>query len=244
MARTSRKNPVATVAKPEKIEIFQTAIYLRLSLEDNQKKDADSLASQQALLMKYVEARPFLQLAGIYTDNGCTGTDFDRPQFKRMMEDARSGKINCIVTKDLSRFGREHVMMDYYLEFVFPEKKVRYIAVAENEDTEKGLSDFVPFKNLFNEWFAKDTSRKVKTAFHAKFAAGERPCAYAPLGYKKDPDHRNKLIIDEETRWIIEKIFDFRNLKKRVVHDKIHIILLFVLPQRKPSCIMQLKRYS
>ena len=102
MARTSRKNPVATVAKPEKIDIFQTAIYLRLSLEDNQKKDADSLANQQALLMKYVEARPFLELVGIYTDNGCTGTDFDRPQFKQMMEDARSGKINCIVVKDLS----------------------------------------------------------------------------------------------------------------------------------------------
>ncbi len=88
----------------------------------------------------------------------------------------------------LSRFGREHVMMDYYLEFIFPEKNIRYIAVAENEDTEKGLSDFVPFKNLFNEWFAKDTSRKVKAALRAKHAAGQRSCTYAPLGYKKDPD--------------------------------------------------------
>ena len=112
------------------------------------------------------------------------------------------------MTKDLSRFGREHVMMDYYLEFEFPEKQVRYIAVAENEDTEKGLTDFVPFKNLFNEWYAKDTSRKVKTALHAKFAEGEYICAYAPLGYRKDPDVRNHLVIDEETRWIIEKIFD------------------------------------
>ena len=91
-----------------------------------------------------------------------------------MMDDMEAGKVNCIVTKDLSRFGREHVMMDYYLEFLFPEKRVRYIAVAENEDTEKGLSDFVPFKNLFNEWFAKDTSRKVKAAFKAKFATGQR----------------------------------------------------------------------
>ena len=91
--------------------------------------------------------------------------------YKRQVE---AGKVNCIVTKDLSRFGREHVMMDYYLEFLFPEKRVRYIAVAENEDTEKGLSDFVPFKNLFNEWFAKDTSRKVKAAFKAKFATGQR----------------------------------------------------------------------
>ncbi|MCR0505871.1 recombinase family protein, partial [[Clostridium] innocuum] len=93
---------------------------------------------------------------------------FERPDFQRMMDDMEAGKVNCIVTKDLSRFGREHVMMDYYLEFLFPEKRVRYIAVAEKEDTEKGLSDFVPFKNLFNEWFAKDTSRKLKAAFKAK----------------------------------------------------------------------------
>ena len=99
-------------------------------------------------------------------------------------------------------------MMDYYLEFLFPEKRVRYIAVAENEDTEKGLSDFVPFKNLFNEWFAKDTSRKVKAAFKAKFATGQRIGAYAPIGYRKHPEIKNKLIIDEETRWIVEKIFD------------------------------------
>lgn len=124
------------------------------------------------------------------------------------MADVDTGKVNCIVTKDLSRFGREHVMMDYYLEFVFPEKQIRYIAVTENEDTERGLSDFVPFKNLFNEWFAKDTSRKVKSALHAKFEKGERIFAYAPLGYKRDPDKKNALVIDEDTKWIVEKIFD------------------------------------
>ena len=87
----------------------------------------------------------------VYVDDGWSGTNFERPSFQRMMEDVNAGRINCIITKDLSRFGREHVMMDYYLEFVFPENHVRYIAVAENEDTEKGLSDFVPFKNLFND---------------------------------------------------------------------------------------------
>ena len=112
------------------------------------------------------------------------------------------------MTKDLSRFGRDHIMVGYYLEYEFPEKQVRYIAVSENEDTKKGLSDFVPFKNLFNEWFAKDTSRKVKTALHAKFAAGERTFAYAPLGYIRHPEIKNAIVIDVETRWIIEKIFD------------------------------------
>ena len=124
-----------------------------------------------------------------------------------MMDDVEAGKVNCIVTKDLSRFGREHVMMDYYLEFLFPEKRVRYIAVAENEDTEKGLSDFVPFKNLFNEWFAKDTSRKVKAAFKAKFATGQRIGAYAPIvqetpGNQKQADNRRGNPLDSE------KIFD------------------------------------
>ena len=99
-------------------------------------------------------------------------------------------------------------MMDYYLEFVFPEKNIRYIAVTENEDTEKGLSDFVPFKNLFNEWFAKDTSRKVKAALRAKHAAGQRICTYAPLGYKKHAEIKNAIVVDEETKWIVEKIFE------------------------------------
>ena len=98
--------------------------------------------------------------------------------------------------------------MDYYLEFVFPEMNVRYIAVNDNEDTDKGLSDFVPFKNLFNEFVAKDTSRKVKAALHAKFAAGERTFSIAPFGYMRHPEEHNKLAIDPDTSWIIEKIFD------------------------------------
>ena len=111
---------------------------------------------------------------------------------EQLIEDVEAGKINCIVTKDLSRFDREHIMMDYYLEFVFPEKKVRYVAVAENKDTENGLSDFVSFKNLFNEWYAKDTSRKTKQAFYAKFLAGERMGNYAPFGYKKYPEKKTR----------------------------------------------------
>lgn len=119
----------------------------------------------------------------VYIDDGYSGTNFNRPAFQRMIEDIEAGKVNTVCTKDLSRFGREHVMMDYYLEFYFPEKKVRYIAISDNEDTEKGLSDIVPVKNIFNEWFAKDTSRKVKNALRAKHMAGERTFTYAPLGY-------------------------------------------------------------
>lgn len=156
---------------------------MRLSRDDEGYGDSIRIETQRTILRKFAQDNQ-LRIYDEYIDDGWSGTNFERPNFKRMMADIESGKVNCVVTKDLSRFGREHIMMDYYLEFVFPEKRVRYIAVAENEDTEKGLSDFVPFKNLFNEWFAKDTSRKVKNSLVAKFEAGERVSAYAPLGYK------------------------------------------------------------
>jgi len=195
------------VKQPYNTTIYNTALYLRLSRDDENFGDSVSIDTQRTILQQFAREQG-LHVVGEYVDDGWSGTNFERPNFQRMMDDVEAGKVNCIVTKDLSRFGREHVMMDYYLEFLFPEKRVRYIAVAENEDTEKGLSDFVPFKNLFNEWFAKDTSRKVKTAFKAKFAAGQRIGAYAPIGYRKHPEIKNKLMIDEETRWIVEKIFD------------------------------------
>ena len=185
-----------------------TALYLRLSRDDENYGDSVSIETQRTILRQFVQDNGF-HVVEEYVDDGWSGTNFDRPAFKRMIEDVESGMINCIITKDLSRFGREHVMMGYYLEFYFVEKNVRYIAVSDGEDTEKGLSDFVPFKNLFNEWYAKDTSRKIKASMNAKFKAGERTCAYAPIGYKKHPEIKNKLAIDEETRWIVEKIYEY-----------------------------------
>lgn len=186
---------------------YNTALYMRLSRDDENYGDSVSIETQRTILQQYAKEQE-LHVVGEYIDDGWSGTTFERPDFKRMMADVDAGRVNCIVTKDLSRFGRDHIMVGYYLEYEFPEKQVRYIAVSENEDTKKGLSDFVPFKNLFNEWFAKDTSRKVKTALHAKFAAGERTFAYAPLGYIRHPEVKNAIVIDVGTRWIIEKIFD------------------------------------
>ena len=186
---------------------INTAIYMRLSRDDDNYGDSVSIETQRTILTQFARENGF-HVVDEYVDDGWSETNFERPSFQKMMDDIESGRVNCIITKDLSRFGREHVMMDYYLEYYFPEKKVRYIAVSDGEDTEKGLSDFVPFKNLFNEWFAKDTSRKIKTSMNAKFRAGEHTCAYAPIGYKKNPDIKNKLMIDEETRWIVKKIFE------------------------------------
>ena len=145
--------------QPYNTTIYNTALYMRLSRDDENYGDSVSIETQRTILQQYAKEQG-LHVVGEYVDDGWSGTNFERPDFQRMMDDVEAGKVNCIVTKDLSRFGREHVMMDYYLEFLFPEKRVRYIAVAENEDTEKGLSDFVPFKNLFNEWFAKEPQGK------------------------------------------------------------------------------------
>ena len=206
---------------------INTAIYMRLSRDDDNYGDSVSIETQRTILTQFARENGF-HVVDEYVDDGWSGTNFERPSFQKMMDDIESGRVNCIITKDLSRFGREHVMMDYYLEYYFPEKKVRYIAVSDGEDTEKGLSDFVPFKNLFNEWFAKDTSRKIKTSMNAKFRAGEHTCAYAPIGYKKNPDIKNKLMIDEETRWIVEKIFELAllgngasKIMKLLIADKV-----------------------
>lgn len=127
---------------------YNTALYYRLSRDDENFGDSVSIETQRTILQQFARDNQF-HVVDEYIDDGWSGTNFDRPAFQRMMDDVDAGRINCIITKDLSRFGREHVMMDYYLEFVFLEKNIRYIAVTENEDTEKGLSDFVPFKNLF-----------------------------------------------------------------------------------------------
>ncbi len=128
-------------------QLYNTALYMRLSRDDDTFGDSVSIDTQRTILRKYAQDNG-LHVVDEYVDDGWSGTNFDRPSFQRMMDDVDAGKINCIVTKDLSRFGREHIQMGHYLEFVFPQKQVRYIAIAENEDTEKGLSEFVPFKNL------------------------------------------------------------------------------------------------
>lgn len=201
---------------------YNTALYMRLSRDDESFGDSVSIETQRTILRRFASENN-LHVVDEYIDDGWSGTNFDRPNFQRMMADVEAGKVNCIASKDLSRFGREHIMMDYYLEFVFPEKGIRYIAVSDNEDTEKGLSDFVPFKNLFNEWLAKDTSRKVKNSLHAKFLAGGRTFAYALLGYKRDPEVKNRLVIDEGTRWIVEKIFDLAFSRLAELHPLRHL---------------------
>ena len=189
-------------------KIYNTALYMRLSRDDESYGDSVSIETQRTILRKYA-AENGLHVVDEYVDDGWSGTNFERPSFKRMMADVDTGKVNCIVTKDLSRFGREHVMMDYYLEFVFPEKQIRYIAVTENEDTERGLSDFVPFKNLFNGCSSQGSKRK-KCSCSRKMYGGtstglgfERTASTASvctLAEKRCLPYRSGLLISKHIR--------------------------------------------
>ena len=214
MARMSRKNsPTASVSTEPDQSVYHTGIYLRLSLEDNGKKDSDSIESQKALLMDYISHRPNFTLTDIYMDNGYTGTDFNRPEFNRMMEDVKKGRINCILVKDLSRLGRNYVEAGDYLEKVFPFLHIRFIAVNDNYDSEtvsSGDQLGVSLKNIVNDMYAKDISRKVSTALKAKRLRGDYIGNYAPYGYLKDPENHSHLIVDPETAPIVAEIFKMR----------------------------------
>ena len=184
-----------------------TALYERLSHDDELQGESNSISTQRMMLRKYA-AEHGLNVVDEYIDDGYSGTNFDRPAFQRMIDDIEAGKINCVITKDLSRLGRNYLLTGQYIELYFPAHNVRYIAVDNGVDSENQQSnEFTPFLNVINEWYARDVSRKVKRAFRARNEAGAHYGAYAPLGYIKNPDKKGHLLIDEETRWIIEKIF-------------------------------------
>ena len=180
---------------------YNTALYMRLSRDDENYGDSVSIETQRTILQQYAKEHG-LSVYGEYVDDGWSGTNFERPSFQRMMDDVETGKVNCIITKDLSRFGREHVMMDYYLEFVFPEKQIRYIAVAENEDTEKDFRILCRSRTFLTNGLQRIPAAKVKTALRAKFAAGERTfclCAagiHPPSQSQKHFGHRRRNPLD------------------------------------------------
>ena len=190
-----------------KQQIYITGLYLRLSRDDEQQSESSSISTQRQMLTQYCHEQG-LRIYGEYVDDGSSGTNFDRPGFQRMLDDIEEGKINCVVTKDLSRLGRNYVLTGQYTDFYFPSHNVRYIAIADGVDSNKGESEIAPFLNILNEMHARQTSKKVKAALHTKFIGGAHFAAYAPIGYKKDPDMKGHLIPDTEYKWIVEKIFD------------------------------------
>lgn len=217
MARTKRKvNPVQPVPVPEipKQRVYQTGGYVRLSVEDSGRPGADTIEAQQILVQDFIETQPDMQLCRLYSDNGCTGTNFDRPAFEALMEDVRAGKINCIVVKDLSHFGRNYLETGNYLERIFPYLGIRFVAVNDNFDTltaERSNDGYiVPLKNIMNAVYSKDISRKICSALSVKQQNGEFIGSWAPYGYKRCADDHHKIEPDEETAPIVRKIFQMR----------------------------------
>ena len=188
--------------------IHRVGIYLRLSRDDgNSNAESMSIVTQKQMLTDYVKERGW-DLTETYIDDGYSGTTFDRPAFQRMLKDIEHGYIDCVITKDLSRLGRNYAKTGYYTEEYFLEHGVRYIAVNDNVDTMKDDNDIAPFKNILNEMYAKDISRKIRSARAVSARQGKFLGSKPPFGYIRCPTDKHKLIIDEKPAQIISRMFD------------------------------------
>jgi len=212
MPRISRKfqTNTAEVSKPD-IHIYKTAVYTRLSVEDIRKKASDAIATQKTMLIKFLQSQPDMQLYDTYEDNNYTGTNFNRPGFAKMIEDINAGLVDCVLVKDLSRFGRSFEETGHYLERVFPSLQVRFIAIGDNLDSLTATLDesnlMVPLKNLMNEIYARDISKKTQSGFKAKQQRGEFCGSFAPYGYIKEGP---RLVIDEAAAAVVKQIYAWR----------------------------------
>jgi DNA invertase Pin-like site-specific DNA recombinase len=225
MARKSRKNNILNENSVAKSKFtINTALYIRLSVEDN-KNRGNSIEHQQILLRNFVAVNPEFHVVKTYIDNGKTGTNFERPAFQEMIQDIEAGKIQCVIVKDLSRLGRNYIDTGYYIQSYFPSYKVRFIALSENFDTEKEDSNniLLPVLNMINESYAVDASKKIKEQAARDMKAGKFIGARPPYGYKKSPDDCHKLIIDEETAPVVKQIFQW--VLDGVSYDKIAVML-------------------
>lgn len=195
---------------------YHVAMYLRLSKDDGdishseKKLESDSIQNQRELLRAFLKKHPELILFDEYKDDGWTGTNFDRPDFRRMMGDIQAGKVNCVLVKDLSRFGRDYIQCGKYIEKVFPQQGVRFIAVNDGFDTLSATSSdslVVPFKNLINDSYSRDISVKVRTNLEVKRRQGDCIANFAVYGYAKDPENKNHLVPDPYAASVVKDIF-------------------------------------
>jgi len=186
---------------------YVAGLYCRLSKDDGNSVESMSIWSQKVMLKQFAESNS-IAIYDYYVDDVYSGTNFERPSFKKMITDIENGKINCVITKDLSRLGRNYLQSGAYIEMYFPQKNIRYIAITDGIDTlNSNQNDIMPFKNILNEMYAKDTSKKVKSAIQSRMREGTYIGSKAPFGYLKDPDNKRRLIIDEKTKPIIELIY-------------------------------------
>lgn len=194
-----------TAANQNETIIGITALYCRLSRDDGAEGESNSIANQKKLLTKYAKEHGFTNTK-FYVDDGYTGTNFNRPGFQQMLEDMEMGYISTVIVKDSSRFGRNYLEVGQYTDYYFPEHNIRFIAINDCIDSENGEDDFSAFRNVMNEMYAKDISRKVRSSHRLRGNAGE-PLAPPPYGYVKDPENKKKWIIDPDAAEVVRRIF-------------------------------------
>ena len=221
-----------------------TALYCRLSRDDDLQGDSNSIINQKNILQKYADDNGFKNTV-VFVDDGYSGTTFNRPDWTRLMEHVNRDEVSTIIVKDMSRLGRDYLKVGYFTEILFPENNIRFIAINNGVDSDKPVdNDFTPFLNIINEWYAKDTSKKIKAVFKSKADSGQTLTFNAPYGYMKDPNDKHKWIIDEEASKVVKEIFNLcvnglgitkiANLlnERKVVPPAYHKVLI---GQMKPS---------
>ena len=184
-------------------------MYIRLSREDGDKQESESISNQRNILQRYVKENN-LCFVKEYVDDGISGTTFDRPKFSEMLQDIENGNINMVITKDLSRLGRDYIKTGFYIEDYFPKNNVRYVAITDGIDTylDSTNNDITPFKAIMNDMYAKDISKKIRSVYKEKQRQGEYLCSTTAYGYKKHPSIKNKLVVDRKAQSVVGKIFD------------------------------------
>ena len=184
-----------------------TALYCRLSQDDGREGESNSISNQKEILAQYARANGFHNTM-FFVDDGISGTTFDRPDFQRMQRMIENGEIGVVIVKDLSRFGRNYLDVGEYLEIKYPTLGVRFIAIQENVDTLKNTgTEMMPFNNIFNEWYAAQTSKKIRAVWKSKADKGERVASAVPFGYKKSEDNPKQWVVDEPAAQTVRRIF-------------------------------------
>ena len=199
----NKRQSNTTVKNSNKI----TALYCRLSRDDESQGDSNSIKNQKTILQKYADDNGFANTE-FFVDDGYSGTNFERPDWQRLIAQTEEGNINTIIVKDMSRLGRDYLKVGYYTEVLFPGSDIRFIAINNNVDSANQQdSDFTPFLNIINEWYAKDTSKKIRSVFKSKGQSGKPLCTNPPYGYIKDPEDKMHWIVDEDAAKVVKEAF-------------------------------------
>ena len=229
---------------------YQAAVYLRLSREDGDVADggkavSNSIANQKELVMDYLKSHPEINVASIYTDDGFSGVNFERPQFQRMLSDIREGKIDCVAVKDLSRFARNYIEAGRYIEKIFPMLGIRFIAVTDGYDSlneDMGNDMIIPFKNLINDAYCRDISIKIRSHMNIKRRSGEYIGPFAAYGYRKEEGNKNHLVVDEYAADVVRDIFTMKlcGMSQQSIADKLNADGILAPLQYKKSIGVEL----